>query len=85
MTRNGIKQQIVRSLDHVPEETLPEVMTFLEYLQYRQTHRESDRPPYEPIALGGLWTGVEISEEDIATVRREMVNATYFASSDKVR
>jgi len=28
--------------------------------------------PYKPVALGGLWEGITITDEDIAEVRREM-------------
>jgi hypothetical protein len=70
-TRVGLKEQVVAVLDTLPEETLAEVATFLEYLQYRLEHAPQ-QTPYKPVALGGLWEGVTIIDEDIAEVRREM-------------
>ncbi|MCI0396821.1 MAG: DUF2281 domain-containing protein [Chloroflexi bacterium] len=71
-TSNGLKEQIVKSLERLPEETLPEVMTFLEYLQYKQVRSTSGPTPYVPVPLGGIWAGVTITDEDIAEARREM-------------
>jgi hypothetical protein len=31
----------------------------------------SGNGPYEPIRLGGLWRGIEISESDLEAARRE--------------
>jgi len=53
------------------EVTVAEVATFLDYLQYRLEHAPQ-QTPYKPVALGGLWEGVTITDEDIAEVRREM-------------
>ena len=78
-TRVELKQQVVTILDTLPEETLAEVTTFLDYLQYKLKHHPTDtdvpssqQTPYKPVALGGLWEGVTITDEDIAEVRREM-------------
>lgn len=66
------KERIVQALDTLPEETLSEVMTFVEYLEYRQTHPHGNDTPYVPIQLEGLWEGIDISPEDIDEVRDEM-------------
>jgi len=78
-TRVELKQQVMTILDTLPEETLTEVVTFLDYLQYRLKHPPagmivppSQQTPYKPVALGGVWEGITITEEDIAEVRREM-------------
>jgi hypothetical protein len=71
-TRDGLKQQVVAVLDTLPEETLAEVATFLDYLQYKLEQYPPQQTPYKPVALGGLWEGVTITDEDIAEVRREM-------------
>ncbi len=71
-TRVGLKEQVVAVLDTLPEETLAEVASFLEYLQYKLDQHPPQQPPYKPVALGGLWEGVTITDEDIAKVRREM-------------
>jgi len=48
-------------------------------LQYKLEHYPLDtavpspqQTPYRPVALGGLWQGITITDEDIAKVRREM-------------
>jgi hypothetical protein len=71
-TRDGLREQVVAVLDTLPEETLAEVATFLDYLQYKLSQHPPQQTPYKPVALGGLWEGVTITEEDIAEVRREM-------------
>lgn len=74
-TENGLKERINSTIEALPESSLVEVATFLEYLQYRQaTEKLSSSPPYTPVALGGLWSGVEITEDDIEEIRREMYN-----------
>jgi hypothetical protein len=71
-TQNGLKQQVLTVLDTLPEEMLEEVAAFLDYLQYKLGRRPPQQTPYKPVALGGLWEGVTIADEDIAEVRREM-------------
>ena len=71
-TRARLKEQVVTVLDTLPEETLAEVATFLDYLQYKIDQYSPPQTPYKPVALGGLWKGVTITDEDIAEVRREM-------------
>lgn len=78
-TRIGLKQQVVTTLDTFPEETLAEVAIFLDYLQYKLERPRADlvvpssqHTPYKPVALGGVWEGVTITDEDIAQVRGEM-------------
>ena len=71
-TKDDLKRQIIVSLDALPEDALPEVATFLEFLHYKIGPRSAQRPFYKPIALRGLWRGVKISDEDIADARREM-------------
>jgi hypothetical protein len=78
-TQVELKKHVVTILDELPEETLAEVAKFLDYLQYKLEHHPLDtavpspqQTPYKPVALGGLWEGVTITDEDIAEVRREM-------------
>ena len=71
-TESALKQQIIATLDTLPPEGLQEVLRFLDYLRYKFLRREEQHTPYQPVALGGLWKGVEITEEDIAEIRREM-------------
>lgn len=69
---NGVKQQIIDELEVLPVDVLPDVMTFLEYLQYRLSPQAAQQTPYVPVAFGGLWAGVTITDQDIAEVRQEM-------------
>jgi len=71
-TRDGLKEQVAAVLDTLPEETLAEVASFLDYLQYKLGQHPPQQTPYKPVALGGLWEGVTITDEDIAEVRREI-------------
>lgn len=66
-TQNEVKQRILHLLDSLPPEQLEEVADFVEFLQRRQR-----RLKYEPVALGGLWKEVSLTEEDIGEIRREM-------------
>jgi len=78
-TQVELKKHVVTILDALPEETLAEVARFLDYLQYRLAQQPSEtafpasqQTPYKPVALGGVWAGVTITDQDIAEVRREM-------------
>jgi hypothetical protein len=78
-TQAGLKYQALTILDTLPEDALVEVVTFLNYLLYKLEDHSADtdvpasqQTPYKPVALGGLWEGVTITDEDISQVRREM-------------
>jgi hypothetical protein len=71
-TSNGLKKRINRTINTLPESSLVEVATFLEYLQYRASGGRQTTPPYTPVPLGGLWQGVVITDEDIEEIRQEM-------------
>jgi len=78
-SQTGLKRQVLDILDVLPEEAMTEVVTFLDYLQYKlELHSTgadgplSQQTPYKPVALGGLWEGVTITDEDIAQVRHEI-------------
>ena len=72
ITQEALKKQVVAAVDELPRDALEEVVTFLDYLQYKLAQRSSQHIPYKPVALGGLWAGITITEEDIAEVRHEM-------------
>ncbi len=65
------KQRLLTTLDLLPENALKEVFTFVDYSLYKQ-ERSAKATPFKPIALGGLWENVSITDEDIAEVRQEM-------------
>ncbi len=70
--QNDMKRQIMATLDTLPEHALEDVVSYLGYLQYKLRPDLGRATPYKPVALGGLWAGVRISDEDIAEMRREM-------------
>ncbi|MFZ1550456.1 MAG: hypothetical protein WAV53_03540 [Anaerolineae bacterium] len=59
-------------LESFPEVTLREVVTFIEFLNFKRQTQTHVQTPYVPVALGGLWQGVTLQDEDLAAVRREM-------------
>jgi hypothetical protein len=72
-TNEKLKQQLSQVIDRLPEPSLVEVATFLEFLQYREFKQTAKtETPFVPVALGGLWQGVHISDDDLTEVRREM-------------
>jgi hypothetical protein len=68
----ALKQKILVSIENIPLEGLREVASFLDYLHYRFQKQQAGPPKYKPIALGGLWKGTEINEDDIEAIRKEM-------------
>lgn len=66
MAANTIEEAIVSGLRELPVDKQREVLDFIGFLGSRQ------RRPLK--SLEGLWEGqgVDISEEDIAEIRREM-------------
>ncbi len=70
-TRDDLRQQVLAVLDTLPDEALAEVAAFVDFQRYK-LGRPAAGPPYRPIALGGIWKGIDISDEDIAEARREM-------------
>ena len=70
---NGLKKQIAQTIENLPESALMELVTFLDYLQYRNEFAHpSTAAPYTPVSLRGLWQGTEITDEAIEEMRREM-------------
>ncbi len=59
-------------IDQLPEAVLPEVARFLEFMRFKLKTDLSLATPYVPVALGDLWQGVTITDDDITTVRHEM-------------
>ncbi len=61
-----VKQQIVATLEKLPPENLPEVLHFIEYLQFKVTQ------PKQIVSLHGIWAGLPVDEleNDIRQLRR---------------
>ncbi|MBK6433288.1 hypothetical protein [Candidatus Amarolinea dominans] len=68
----SLKHQLLALLESFPEDTLREVVTFVEFLNFRRQTQTHVQTPYVPITLGGLWQGITLQDEDVAAVRREM-------------
>lgn len=64
----SIEESILEKIRSLPPEKQQEVLDFVEFLQKRSLARQPRR------SLRGLWADlkVDITEEDIAEVRREM-------------
>ncbi len=71
-TDDDVKRHVIEVLETLPPEALREVASFVDYQRYKVSQSEPRETPYRAVKLGGLWTGIQISEEDIAEVRREM-------------
>ena len=67
-----LKQNIITSLDNIPPEGLKEVQAFLDFVRFKSQKKTAKSKPYIPIAMGGLWEGEKITEQDIADIRKEM-------------
>lgn len=64
------RKEIIGAIEKLPAELLPTVAQFVRKIQVgTSSPNQQDVPPYQPVALGGLWQGVEITEEDIASAR----------------
>ncbi|MGH2560328.1 MAG: hypothetical protein ACRDJH_14800 [Thermomicrobiales bacterium] len=72
-SRVDLEGKIFAEVKALPDEALAEVVQFIEYQRFKTGQQE--RPydtPYRPVALGGLWAGHDLSEEEIDEVRREI-------------
>ena len=67
-----LKKNIIHSLENIPPEGLKEVANFLKYVHYRFQKNIPPKNHYNPIALGGLWKGLEVSDDDITSIRNEI-------------
>ena len=62
------KKEIMKEIETLPPETLPELQAFMEFLRFK-----AERGEKRLIKLGGLWEGLPpVDEDDIAQVRQEM-------------
>jgi len=63
-----VVESIVERVENLSVERQREVLDFAEYLQ----HKEKSNGKKPRRSLRGMWKGVDITEEDIAEIRREM-------------
>lgn len=66
------RADLYRLIDELPESVLTEVARFLEFIRFKLNQEPLSPRPYTPVALGGLWQGVTITDDDITTVRQDM-------------
>lgn len=65
------RQKIEQLLDTLPEESLPEVVNFLQYLAFKR--RQPVTGPYQVVdQFEGIWEGYEITEDDIVEARQKL-------------
>ena len=65
------RQQVIGAIQELPGEVLPEIAEFVEFLRFK-AQKAQGALPYKPVALGGLWGDITLTEADIAEARREM-------------
>jgi hypothetical protein len=59
-------------IDELPETVFSEVARFLEFVRFKLKEESASPTPYVPVAMGGLWREISISDDDITNVRQEM-------------
>lgn len=65
------REEIERMLNSLPEESLNEVLKFLEYLNFKRNQPETE--PYKIVdTFEGIWQDHPITEEEFANLRQEM-------------
>lgn len=62
------QQQIIDTIQQLPEDKLAEVVDFLTFLK----HKYQPDTEKKIVKLGGLWKGFEPSDQEIQEARREM-------------
>lgn len=69
---SAIKEQIQRELNHLPAESLAEIVHFIDYLKFKIGHMEGKGAKI--VKLGGLWKDIpfDVTDKDIRTVREEL-------------
>lgn len=74
----ALVQKIQQEVLELPQETLPELERFIEFLRFKTKSRKKKatiEPPFDPtdaIRLDGLLKGYDFSPEFIKEARREM-------------
>lgn len=79
-----LAQKLQQDILELPQESLPELEQFIEFLRFKAKTRtvqiKETKPEYDPtdaIRLDGLFKGYEFSPELIAEARREMWRKYY--------
>jgi hypothetical protein len=75
---NGVTlaEKLQQEILELPQEALPELETFMEFLRFKAKPRKSKKvetnPPLKIVNLRGILKGYDFSPEFIAEARREM-------------
>lgn len=62
------RQRAHELVDKLPDAA---IVDLLSWMQSKHT-RQQRKPRFTPVAMGGLWKGIHISDEDLADVRQQM-------------
>ena len=62
------RQRAHELVDKLPDAAIVDLLSWMQSRRARQ-HR---KPRFTPVAMGGLWKGIQISDEDLADVRQQM-------------
>lgn len=73
-TQTDLKEQIASKLDSLSVEALTDILDFVEYQRFKRERPPAELPttPYTPVKLGGLIPELDLSEEEIDELRREI-------------
>jgi predicted Zn-dependent protease with MMP-like domain len=70
MNKAEMETLLLQEAKQLPADKLAEVIDFVVFLKERQKRAAAIQK--KPVALGGLWEGVNITEQDIDEARAEM-------------
>ena len=66
------RQQAYELVDKLSDSTLADLLTWAQSRRDQQKVKSKRALDFTPVALGGLWQGLRISEEEITRIRQEM-------------
>jgi hypothetical protein len=66
------RQQAHALIDKLPDATVIDLLTWIQSKRARQQEQNKKVPDFAPVALGGLWQGLRVSEEEITLIRQEI-------------
>jgi hypothetical protein len=66
------RQQAHELVDKLPDSTLADLLTWAQSRRDQQKVKSKRVPDFTPVAMGGLWQGLRISEDEITRIRQEM-------------
>ena len=85
---NGVAltEKLQQEILELPQETLPELETFIEFLRFKAKPRKSKKTeantPLKIVNLRGILKGYDFSPEFIAEARREMWRKFYIEDAE---